>query len=59
MAGYWHGKKIANAFLDLIQPADPQVEQHIQEHLRQQDDPRLTEIFARLQEIYRAHPKGE
>ncbi len=59
MAGYWHGRRIADSFLDLIQPADSQVEQNIQDYLRQQDDPRLTEIFARLQEIYLAHPKGK
>ncbi len=58
MAGYWHGSRIADAFLELIRPADALVEQNIHDYLNQKDDPRLTEIFGRLQEIYRAHPKG-
>jgi formate hydrogenlyase subunit 7 len=58
MAGYWHGKKIADSFLELIKPADEQVELNIRDYLKQRDDPRLTEIFARLQEIYLDHPKG-
>jgi Ni,Fe-hydrogenase III small subunit len=58
MAGYWHGSRIANSFLDLIEPADAGVENRIQSFLNQQDDPRLTEILAHLREIYRAHPKG-
>jgi len=59
MAGYWHGKRIADSFLDLVGPADSMVEQNIQDYLHQKDDPRLTEIFARLQEIYLAYPKGK
>ena len=59
MAGYWHGKRIAESFLDLIQPADSETEASIQAYLTQQDDPRLTEIFGRLHEIYEAHPQGK
>ncbi len=59
MAGYWHGRRIADSFLDLIEPADASVEGHIQQYLKQQDDPRLTEIFGRLQELYGAHSKGK
>ena len=59
MAGYWHGRKIADSFLDLIAAPDFQVDQNIQNYLTHQNDPRLTEIFARLQEIYLAHPKGK
>ena len=58
MAGYWHGRRIADAFLDLTRPGDSPVEQRFRDYLEQQDDPRLTEIFARLQEIYLAHPGG-
>ena len=54
MAGYWHGKRIADAFLDLITPADAEVDGKIREYLKQRDDPRLSEIFARLQDIYSA-----
>ena len=57
MAGYWHGKRIAESFLDLIQSGHGDVEGDIQSYLTQRDDPRLTEIFARLQEVYRAYPQ--
>ena len=59
MAGYWHGKRIADLFLDLVEPADSQVEQNIRDYLQLQDDPRLAEIFARLNEIYLDHLKGK
>jgi Ni,Fe-hydrogenase III small subunit len=59
MAGYRHGGLIADSFLDLISPADSQVEHNIQAYLQERDDPRLTEIVARLKEIYVARPKGK
>lgn len=58
MAGYWHGRRIADSFLKLIKPADNPVDQNIENYLKEQDDPRLTEIFSHLKEIYLAHPKG-
>ncbi len=58
MAGYWHGSRIAGSFLDLISHPEDEVEPTIREYLKQQDDPRLTEIFARLHDLYLAHPKG-
>ena len=40
MAGYWHGKRIAEIFLDLLTPGDGQkVDQKIQVFLSGQDDP--------------------
>jgi len=61
MAGYLHGKRIADSFLDLLvayQADGPgKVEQEIQAYLSQQDDPRLTEIFTSLQQIYQAERK--
>lgn len=61
MAGYLHGKKIANSFLDILvahQKDGPgKVDQEIQAYLGQQDDPRLTEIITRLHEIYQAERK--
>lgn len=59
MAGYRHGRLIADSFLDLIGPADSQVQHNIQAYLQERDDPRLTEIVGRLQEIYAAHPRGK
>jgi Ni,Fe-hydrogenase III small subunit len=59
MAGYWRGRQIAESFLDLIEPADAQVQATIDEYLEQQDDPRLTEIFGRLQDIYLGRPKAK
>ena len=59
MAGYWHGRKVSDAFLDLLKVGDPdQIEQNIQSYLLQEDDPRLAEIFARFLEIYRTR-QGE
>ena len=53
MAGYWHGKHIAETFLNLMTPGSPQqTEQDIQVFLKEQDDPRLTEIVARLKVLY-------
>jgi Ni,Fe-hydrogenase III small subunit len=61
MAGYLHGKKIANSFLDILvaHQADgtDKVDTEIQTYLGQQDDPRLAEIFTRLQQIYQAQRK--
>ena len=61
MAGYLHGKKIAHSFLDILvahQTDGPgKIDQEIQTYLSQQDDPRLTEIFNRLQQIYQADRK--
>jgi hydrogenase-4 component I len=61
MAGYLHGKKIANSFLDILvahqTEGSAKVDQEIQAYLSQQDDPRLTEIFTRLQQVYQAERK--
>ncbi len=61
MAGYLHGKKIANSFLDILVSHQAEgtgkVEQEIQSYLSQQDDPRLSEIFTRLQQVYQAERK--
>ncbi len=57
MAGYWHGRRIADSFLELIRPADEHVEESIRDYLKEEDDPRLSEIFARLVDIYAAYPK--
>jgi hydrogenase-4 component I len=57
MAGYWHGKRIAHTFLDLISVGVKEGDPHkaasdVQEYLKIQDDPRLSEIVHRLAEIY-------
>ncbi len=57
MAGYWHGRRIADSFLELIRPADEHVEESIRDYLKEEDDPRLSEIFARLVDIYGSYPK--
>lgn len=58
MAGYWHGKKIADAFMELAETAGTDVEPKIRAYLDLQDDPRLTEIVDRLRDIYLEHTKG-
>lgn len=57
MAGYWHGKRIAETFMDLIaaplRDGDPKMASHaVREYLHTQDDPRLTEIMGQLEEIF-------
>lgn len=56
MAGYWHGRRIAEAYMGLI--AEPLREGDLQkaaealnQYLQTRDDPRLAEIMGRLQEI--------
>jgi succinate dehydrogenase/fumarate reductase flavoprotein subunit len=56
MAGYWHGRRIAEAYMGLI--AEPLREGDLQkasevlnQYLQARDDPRLAEIMGRLQEI--------
>jgi len=54
MAGYWHGKRIAQSFMAIIKDGDPQkITQDLQDYLHLQDDPRLAEIMRRLEETYR------
>lgn len=57
MAGYWHGKRIAETFMELI--ASPlrdgdtaKATSALREYLQTRDDPRLAEIMARLEEIF-------
>jgi Ni,Fe-hydrogenase III small subunit len=58
LAGYWHGKRIAESFLDLLKGDPTQVRQNVQAYLDGQDDPRLTEIVTRLEGLCQAH-QGE
>ena len=46
-------------YCNLIQPANSRVEENIQDYLRNKMILALTETFARLQDIYLAHPKGK
>jgi hypothetical protein len=53
MAGYWAGRNIANTFLGLIKERDSkQAIADVDAYLKTQDDPRLTEIVGRLEEIF-------
>jgi hydrogenase-4 component I len=53
MAGYWQGRNIANTFLGFIKDGDSrQAIGDIDAYLKGQDDPRLTEIMRRLEEIF-------
>lgn len=53
MAGYMHGGQIADSFMELMAAATDvrDFDAAVVQHLRQQDDPRLAEIFARLQAV--------
>ena len=53
MAGYWHGKRIADTFLGFIKQGDStQASNALAEYLSEQDDPRLAEIMKILEEVY-------
>jgi len=53
LAGYWHGRHIADAFLERVDPRDPAATlQAVAAYVHDQDDPRLREIVANLSEVY-------
>jgi hypothetical protein len=53
MAGYWAGRNIANTFLGLIKERDlKEAIVEVDLYLNTQNDPRLTEIMHRLEEIF-------
>jgi Ni,Fe-hydrogenase III small subunit len=58
MAGYLYGNQIAEKFMEIFENDPKHVEQNIQSHLDQQNDPRLTEVMNHLVQIYRDH-QGE
>ena len=53
MAGYRHGTQIADSFMELMsQSSDVRdFDAAVVQHLKSQDDPRLSEIFGRLQAV--------
>lgn len=58
MAGYLYGKKIADTFLTIFEEDPKQVKEHVEAYLKQEDDPRLTEIVGRLMMVYETY-EGE
>jgi hydrogenase-4 component I len=53
MAGYWHGKRIAEMFLSIIENSKPdKVSSDLKNYVQLQDDARLVEIVNRLEQIY-------
>lgn len=53
MAGYWHGKRIANQFLEIASRGGSQVvDLELKDLLAREDDPRLAEIMNRLHQLY-------
>lgn len=56
LAGYWHGRRIADDYLELIKSGDQvKIQNEVQAYLDQKDDPRLTEIINQLQLIRSEH----
>jgi Ni,Fe-hydrogenase III small subunit len=55
MAGYWRGRQIAEVFLGFIESDPYLLQQCLKEYLDGQDDPRLTEIMTRLDQIHQAY----
>ncbi len=58
LAGYWHGRRIAETLFDFMKRESLPIEQQIRDYLEQQDDPRLTEIVLRLESIYHTYYQG-
>lgn len=53
MAGYWHGRRIADTFLSMVNHSQPEeMSAALQEYLERQGDPRLSEIMRQLEETY-------
>jgi Ni,Fe-hydrogenase III small subunit len=53
MAGYWHGKQIAGAFLQMVHDHPPdRISEILSDYLRGREDPRLTEIMQNLASVY-------
>lgn len=56
MAGYWHGRRIADTFLGFLKDGDKeQASRELAAYVAEQDDPRLTEIMSLLEEVYLKH----
>jgi hydrogenase-4 component I len=55
MAGYWHGRRIVEQFLQLYEASPQGFESAVQVYLDEHDDRRLSEIVTRLMQVYRAH----
>jgi formate hydrogenlyase subunit 7 len=56
MAGYRQGRFIVNRFMSLLASQDPSpFSERVRRYLDQEDDPRLSEIFDRLNDVVRAH----
>ena len=55
MAGYWHGRRIADTFMNIMANAKPKkFSTDINDYLRLQDDIRLEEIMHRLEQVYQS-----
>jgi Ni,Fe-hydrogenase III small subunit len=53
MAGYWHGKQIADQFLEIASHGgSKEVDGKLQEVLAKENDPRLSEIMNNLHQLY-------
>jgi len=56
MAGYRHGRIIAERFMKFLEAKDTRpFMTRVNEYLEQEDDPRLTEIFGRLNDLLMQH----
>ncbi len=59
MAGYWHGKRIADDFLSMVDGGNlSALSESLHAYLQKRDDPRLAEIMTLLKEEYATHLEG-
>jgi Ni,Fe-hydrogenase III small subunit len=59
MAGYWHGTRIADLFMDLLAGEPTGISGRVQEYLEAHDDPRLSEIIGRLMRVVHLEPGAQ
>ncbi|MGE5249594.1 MAG: NADH-quinone oxidoreductase subunit B family protein [Bacteroidota bacterium] len=55
MAGYWHGQRIAELFLGLVEKDGKHVDKDLAEYLDREGDPRMAEILTRLERVYHGY----
>jgi len=53
MAGYWHGKQIAESFMGILGKDPEETSTNLESFTASRNDPRLTEIMNKLNEVYK------
>jgi Ni,Fe-hydrogenase III small subunit len=55
MAGYWHGRRIADTFMSIMEKTSSnKLSRELKSYVKLQDDARLEEIMKRLEQVYQS-----